>query len=66
MAKEKIGALGVDVTGMKLLDASGLASGNKISAVTVSQLLLKIRKQFKFLIDTPLTTVLAHTKRQPC
>jgi D-alanyl-D-alanine carboxypeptidase len=45
MVKDKIGALGVDVTGMNLLDASGLASGNKISAITVSQLLLKIRTE---------------------
>ena len=47
MAKDKIGALGVDTTGMNLLDASGLASGNKISAITVSQLLLKIRTEPK-------------------
>ena len=45
MAHEKLTTLGVDTTGMKLVDGSGLGGSNRISAVTVSQLLLKIRSE---------------------
>jgi D-alanyl-D-alanine carboxypeptidase len=47
MMHEKLSSLGVDVTGMHLDDGSGLSGGNRISAVTVSQLLLKIRSEPK-------------------
>ena len=42
MMNEKLTALGIDTTGLHLEDGSGLSGGNRISAVTVSQLLLKI------------------------
>ena len=45
MAHEKLTTLGIDTTGMKLVDGSGLGGSNRISAVTVSQLLLKIRSE---------------------
>ena len=45
MAHEKLNTLGIDTTGMKLVDGSGLGGSNRISAVTVSQLLLKIRSE---------------------
>jgi len=45
MAHEKLTSLGIDTTGMKLVDGSGLGGSNRISAVTVSQLLLKIRSE---------------------
>lgn len=47
MMHEKLSSLGVDVTGMHLDDGSGLSGGNRISALTVSQLLLKIRSEPK-------------------
>ena len=47
MMHDKLSSLGVDVTGMHLDDGSGLSGGNRISAVTVSQLLLKIRSEPK-------------------
>ena len=47
MMNEKLTALGVDTTGLHLEDGSGLSGGNRISAVTVSQLLLKIRSEPK-------------------
>ena len=40
MANDKISELGVDTTGMKLVDGSGIGGENRVSAVTVSQLLL--------------------------
>jgi serine-type D-Ala-D-Ala carboxypeptidase/endopeptidase (penicillin-binding protein 4) len=45
MANAKLTSLGIDTTGMKLVDGSGLGGSNRISAVTVSQLLLKIRSE---------------------
>ena len=47
MMNEKFTALGIDTTGLHLEDGSGLSGGNRISAVTVSQLLLKIRSEPK-------------------
>lgn len=54
MVTEKLTSLGVDTTGMKLVDGSGLGGSNRISAVTVSQLLLKIRSepQLKVVYDS--------------
>jgi len=45
MANNKISELGVDTTGMVLMDGSGLSGQNRVSAVTVSQLLLKIKNE---------------------
>ena len=45
MIHEKLTSLNVDTTGMKLVDGSGIGGSNRISAVTVSQLLLKIRSE---------------------
>ncbi len=47
MVNEKLTNLGVSTAGLNLEDASGLSSSNKISANTVSQLLLKIRTEPK-------------------
>jgi len=47
MIKDKITAIGVDTTGMKFVDGSGIGGENKVSAITVSQLLLKIRTEPK-------------------
>jgi D-alanyl-D-alanine carboxypeptidase len=54
MANEKLTSLGIDTKGMKLVDGSGLGGSNRISAVTVSQLLLKIRSepQLKVVYDS--------------
>lgn len=54
MVHEKLNSLNVDTTGMKLVDGSGLGGLNRISAVTVSQLLLKIRSepQLKVVYDS--------------
>jgi D-alanyl-D-alanine carboxypeptidase len=54
MAHEKLTTLGIDTKGMKLVDGSGLGGSNRISAVTVSQLLLKIRSepQLKVVYDS--------------
>jgi D-alanyl-D-alanine carboxypeptidase len=43
MIFDKISALGVDATGMNFIDGSGLSRKNKVSALTVSQLLLKVK-----------------------
>lgn len=43
MIFEKISSLGVDTTGMNFIDGSGLSRQNKVSALTVSQLLLKVK-----------------------
>jgi D-alanyl-D-alanine carboxypeptidase len=43
MILEKISALGVDTTGLSFIDGSGLDRKNKVSAATVSQLLLKVK-----------------------
>jgi D-alanyl-D-alanine carboxypeptidase len=47
MIKDKITAIGVDTTGMKIVDGSGIGGENKVSAITVSQLLLKIKTEPK-------------------
>jgi serine-type D-Ala-D-Ala carboxypeptidase/endopeptidase (penicillin-binding protein 4) len=54
MVHEKLNSLNVDTTGMYLVDGSGLSGSNRISAVTVSQLLLKIRSepQLKVVYDS--------------
>jgi D-alanyl-D-alanine carboxypeptidase len=43
MIFEKISSLGIDTTGMNFIDGSGLSRKNKVSALTVSQLLLKVK-----------------------
>jgi D-alanyl-D-alanine carboxypeptidase/D-alanyl-D-alanine-endopeptidase (penicillin-binding protein 4) len=45
MMNAKLDELGIDTTGLHLEDGSGLSGANRISAVTVSQLLLKIRSE---------------------
>ena len=54
MVKAKISGIGVDTTGMKLVDGSGLGGENRVSAKTVSQLLLKIKTepQLKVIYDS--------------
>jgi serine-type D-Ala-D-Ala carboxypeptidase/endopeptidase (penicillin-binding protein 4) len=47
MANDKISELGVDTTGMVLMDGSGLSGQNRVSVVTVSQLLLKVKTEPK-------------------
>jgi len=47
MLNAKISGIGVDTTGMKLVDGSGLGGENRVSAKTVSQLLLKIKSEPK-------------------
>ena len=47
MMNDKLDAMGVNTTGLHLEDGSGLSGGNRISAVTVSELLLKIRSEPK-------------------
>ena len=41
--KSKVASLGVDTTGMRFVDGSGLSNKNRVSANTVSQLLLKVK-----------------------
>ncbi len=43
--KETLSSLGVDSTGLKVFDGSGLSHGNRVSARTIAELLLKIRTQ---------------------
>ena len=45
MMNDKLDAMGVNTTGLRLEDGSGLSGGNRISAVTVSELLLKVRSE---------------------
>ena len=54
MLNAKISGIGVDTTGMKLVDGSGLGGENRVSAKTVSQLLLKIKTepQLKVIYDS--------------
>ena len=54
MINAKISGIGVDTTGMKLVDGSGLGGENRVSAKTVSQLLLKIKTepQLKVIYDS--------------
>ena len=47
MMNDKLDAMGVNTTGLHLEDGSGLSGGNRISAVTVSELLLKVRSEPK-------------------
>ena len=47
MINAKISGIGVDTTGMKLVDGSGLGGENRVSAKTISQLLLKIKTEPK-------------------
>jgi D-alanyl-D-alanine carboxypeptidase len=45
MMNDKLDAMGVNTTGLRLEDGSGLSGGNRISAVTVSELLVKVRSE---------------------
>jgi D-alanyl-D-alanine carboxypeptidase len=45
MMNDKLAAMGINTVGLHLEDGSGLSGGNRISAVTVSELLLKIRSE---------------------
>ena len=45
MIMDKISSIGVDTTGMKFVDGSGLGGENRVSAITVSQLLLKVKSE---------------------
>ena len=45
MINDKISSIGVDTTGMKFVDGSGLGGENRVSAITVSQLLLKVKSE---------------------
>jgi D-alanyl-D-alanine carboxypeptidase len=45
MMNDKLAAMGINTIGLHLEDGSGLSGGNRISAVTVSELLLKIRSE---------------------
>ena len=45
MMNDKLSAMGINTVGLHLEDGSGLSGGNRISAVTVSELLLKIRSE---------------------
>jgi D-alanyl-D-alanine carboxypeptidase len=47
MVTDKINAIGVDSTGMKLVDGSGIGGENQVSAITVAQLLLKLKTEPK-------------------
>jgi len=39
----KVSSLGVDTTGLKFVDGSGLSNKNRVSAITVAQLLVKVK-----------------------
>jgi len=45
MMIDKLSVMGINTVGLHLEDGSGLSGGNRISAVTVSELLLKIRSE---------------------
>ena len=45
MMNDKLSEMGINTTGLHLEDGSGLSGGNRISAVTVSELLIKIRSE---------------------
>jgi D-alanyl-D-alanine carboxypeptidase len=45
MMNDKLASMGINTIGLHLEDGSGLSGGNRISAVTVSELLLKIRSE---------------------
>ena len=42
MVNEKLTALNINIDGLHLEDGSGLSGGNRVSAVTISQLLLSL------------------------
>ena len=46
--EETLSSLGVDSTGLKVYDGSGLSHGNRVSARTIAELLLKIRNEPEF------------------
>jgi len=46
--KETLNSLGVDSTGLKAFDGSGLSHDNRVSARTIAELLLKIRTEPQF------------------
>ena len=46
--EETLNLLGVDSTGLKVFDGSGLSHGNRVSVRTIAELLLKIRSQPQF------------------
>jgi D-alanyl-D-alanine carboxypeptidase len=50
MVNEKLTALNIDINGLHLEDGSGISGGNRVSAVTISQLLLKVRTEPKLKI----------------
>ena len=43
--EETLSSLGVDSTGLKVFDGSGLSHGNRVSVRTIAELLLKIRNE---------------------
>jgi D-alanyl-D-alanine carboxypeptidase len=45
MMNDKLASMGINTIGLHLEDGSGLSGGNRISAVTVSELLIKIRSE---------------------
>ena len=50
MVNEKLTALNINIDGLHLEDGSGISGGNRVSAVTISQLLLKVRSEPKLKI----------------
>jgi len=50
MMNDKLSGMGINTVGLHLEDGSGLSGGNRISAVTVSELLIKIRSEPKLKI----------------
>lgn len=50
MVNEKLTALNINIDGLHLEDGSGISGGNRVSAVTISQLLLKVRTEPKLKI----------------
>lgn len=50
MVNEKLTELKINIDGLHLEDGSGISGGNRVSAVTISQLLLKIRTEPKLKI----------------
>lgn len=47
MVTFKLNELGIDTSGMNIEDGSGLSGANRLSAVTISQLLMKIKSEPK-------------------
>ena len=50
MVNEKLTALNINIDGLHLEDGSGISGGNRVSALTISQLLLKVRNEPKLKI----------------